>query len=421
MTVTDCKGCTFIPDDYIVGADLVLAVKHVSCFGGTNGMINLSATFGTSPYTYLWDTDPAQTTKDITNLVAGAYCVTVTDSGGSTRDTCVTVQQPAAIVLSASVTNDVNEDCMGAIDLNVLGGTMPYTYVWSNAATSQDLTQLCGGQYCVTVTDGQGCQSTMCFSVFAGDFGVSLMATQYGDFQISCSGTCDGEITSVVFGGGGTLTYLWSTGDTTADLSGLCAGTYSLTVTDETGRTAIATIELLAPPPFALAYMTTSPTDYVTSDGAISVIVNGGLPPYTYSWTGPATGNTPGLVNVPAGTYTIVITDASGCQITDTEQLLPELDVPCNSAISVITPNSDGKNDLFIITCVLDFDNKLSIYNRYGGLVYETINYQNDWDGVNNSNEPVPDGGYMWVLQITRDDGSMAIYRGTVNLLRSAD
>lgn len=420
VTVTDCKGCTFIPDAYVVGAELILAVKNVTCFGGNDGMINLSVAFGNGPYSYMWNTNPVQVTKDISNLVAGNYCVTVTDGSGSTRDTCVTVSQPVEIVLTASITNDVNENCMGAIDLNVVGGVMPYTYVWSNGKTMQDITGLCPGEYCVTVTDGQGCQTETCFSIFAGDFGVSLMAMQYGDFQVSCSGACDGEISAVVFGSGN-ATYLWSTGDTTPEISGLCAGVYSVTVTDDMQRTASATIELVGANPFALAYVSTSPSDFTSSDGSISVIVNGGIPPYTYAWSGPATGNTPGLVNVPAGTYTIMITDANGCKITDTEQLLPDLDVPCNTAISVITPNSDGKNDFFIISCVLDFENKLSIYNRYGGLVYETKNYQNDWNGVNNNNEPVPDGGYLWVLQVTRNDGSLAIFRGTVNLLRSAD
>lgn len=420
VTVTDCSGCAFTPEPYVVGAELILAVQHVSCFGGTDGAINLSVAFGTGPYTYMWNTNPVQTTEDISNLVAGQYCVTVTDSGGSTRDTCVTVNQPNAIVLSASIINDINEDCMGAIDLNVVGGVMPNSYLWSNGATTQDITGLCQGQYCVTVTDGQGCQSDTCFNVFSGDLGVSLTASEYGDFNVSCNGACDGEITSEVFGPG-TFTYLWSNGATTPDLMDVCAGMYSLTVTDEGGRTAVASFEMLESDPFALAYVSSNPTDFTTSDGDIAVIVNGGVPPYLYQWSGPVSGNTASLTNVPAGTYTIVITDANGCQITDTEQLLPDLDVPCQTAMSVITPNSDGKNDFFIISCVMDFENTLTIYNRYGGLVYEVDNYQNDWSGYDNNNEPVPDGGYMWVLQITRDDGSKGLFRGTVNLLRSAD
>ncbi len=421
VTVTDNLGCTFIPDPYIVGAEVVAAITNVTCNGGNNGAIDLSAAFGTPPYTYVWNTTPPQTTEDINNLIAGIYCVTISDSGGSSRDTCFTVSQPTALVVNGSVSNDVNQNCTGAIDLNVTGGTLPYTYIWSNGAITPDITNLCGGQYCVTVTDGQGCTFNTCFTVFSGGIGVTLIATQYGAFQTSCSGICDGEITSVVSGGGTTFTYVWSNGATTADISDLCAGTYSLTVTDEAARTATATIELTSPPPFALAFIKTNPSDYLSSDGAIAVVVNGGTPPYTYQWTGPVSGNTASLNNVPAGTYTLLVTDANGCEIVDTEQLVPDVDVPCYTAMKVFTPNSDGKNDYFIIACVLDFENHLFIYNRFGGLVYETEDYQNTWIGVDQDGQALPDGGYHWVLEVTRQNGSRELIKGTVNLVRTAD
>ena len=422
VTVTDKNLCTFIPDPFIVGAEIVAAVTDVSCNGGNDGSINLSAAFGTPPYTFVWNTTPPQTTEDISNLKAGTYCVTITDSGGSTRDSCFTVSQPAKLIVTATVTNDVNQNCQGAIDLNVTGGSLPYTYIWSNGASSPDLTALCSGQYCVTVTDAKGCVVDTCFNVFAGGISVSLVATQYGNFQTSCNNICDGDITSVVTGGGSNITYQWSNGATTEDLNNLCAGTYTVTVTDVAStQTATATIVLLAPPPIVLTYITTNPTDYITSNGAIAVIVNGGFPPYTYQWTGPVSGTTAALNNVPAGTYTVNVTDANGCEVLDSEQLLPDVDVPCYTATRVFTPNSDGKNDFFIIACVLDFDNHLSIFNRFGGLVYETDNYQNNWIGVDQDNEAVPDGGYLWVLEVTLQNGTKELYKGTVNLVRTAD
>ena len=421
VTVTDAQGCTFIPNAFIVGAELAAAVTNVSCFGGSDGAINLAVSFGTGPYTFNWNTTPVQTTEDISNLKAGTYCVTVTDNGGSTRDSCFTVTQPPALVVTASVINDVNENCQGAIDLTVSGGTLPYTYTWSNGATSQDISNLCPGPYCVTISYGQGCSLDTCFTVFSGGLSVVLTATQYGDYQVSCNGICDGQITSTISGASGAVTYHWSNGATTANISNLCAGSYTLTVTDEAARTATATIVLEAADPFLLTYITTNPSDYITSDGSIAVIVNGGTPPYSYQWTGPVTGNTAALNNVPAGTYTVVVTDANGCTARQSQQLLPEVDVDCYTASRVITPNDDGKNDYFIIACILDFDNHLYIYNRYGGLVYETDNYQNNWDGVDQDNEAVPDGGYHWVLEVNRQGFPQEIIRGTVNLLRTAD
>ena len=421
VTVMDNMGCSFIPDPYIVGAEMAAGITNVSCHGGSNGAINLSVSFGTPPYTFVWNTTPVQTTEDLNNLKAGVYCVTATDNGGSTRDSCFTITEPTAIILTASITNDLNENCQGAIDLNVTGGVLPYSYHWSNNAISQDITQLCPAQYCVTVTDGNGCTADTCFTVFAGGISVSLAATQYGNFQTSCDGTCNGQITATVVGGTPPITYHWSNGATTPAISGLCAGTYTLTVTDQSAQTASATTVLNAPPPFTFSYITTNPSDYISENGAIAVVVNGGTPPYTYQWTGPATGNTASLNNVPAGTYTIHITDANGCQAQDSEQLVPDIDIPCYSAIKVITPNSDGKNDYFIISCIFDFDNHLYIYNRYGGLVYQTTNYQNNWDGVDQDNAAVPDGGYHWVLEVFHPGGNTELLRGTVTLLRTAD
>jgi gliding motility-associated-like protein len=422
VTITDNNGCVFIPDPFVVGAEVVASITNVSCPGGNDGAINLSPAFGTSPYTFTWNTVPVQTTEDLNNLSAGTYCVTITDALSATRDTCFVVTEPADLVVAAVITNDVTENCQsGAIDLSVSGGTLPYTYLWSNGATTQDLNNLCGGQYCVTITYGQGCTFDTCFTVFSGNISINLVATQYGSYQVSCSGECDGEITAVISGGAIPFTFQWSNGATSQDIAGLCAGSYTLTVTDASGNSAISSITLNEAPPFALAYITTSPTDYVTSDGAIAVVVNGGTPPYTYEWTGPATGSTASLNNVPAGTYTIEITDAAGCTIRDSEQLLPELDIDCYTATKVFTPNQDGRNDYFIIACVLDFENQLYIFNRFGGLVYETDDYQNNWEGVDQDGQPVPDGGYHWVLEVTRAGGVTDIYKGTVNLVRTAD
>ncbi len=421
VTVTDSKGCTFIPDSYIVGADVVAAVTPVSCAGGSNGAINLSVSFGTPPYSYLWNTVPASITKDINNLKAGTYCVTITDSNSSTRDTCFTITQPPSLVVTATITHDVNENCNGAIDLNVTGGTLPYTYLWSNNAVTQDIINLCAGQYCVTIThNGGACTFDTCFTVLAGGISVNLVALQYGNFQTSCNGICDGEITSVVTGGSEPFMYQWSNGPTTPDLINLCQGVYSLTVTDAAGQTATATRTITSPPALNLTVITTDPTDFSSSDGAASVVVNGGVPNYTYQWTGPIQGNTAALNNLPAGNYQITVKDANQCEITREVPLFPDIG-DCYKGIPVITPNSDGKNDYFIITCIFDGDNHLSIYNRYGGLVYETDNYTNNWTGVDGDNQPLPDGGYLWVLELTNTGGNIQILKGTVNLLRTAD
>ena len=421
VTITDSKGCVFVPDPFIVGADLSAIVNHVTCPGACNGSLTATPSFGNSPYTYVWNTVPVQTTATISNLCPGSYCVTVTESGGDSRDTCFTITEPPVLVVTANITHDVNENGQGAIDLNVTGGTNPITYLWSNGATTQDLINLDADEYCVTITFGQGCTFDTCFTIFAGNIGLSLTATQYGGFQTSCHDICDGEITSVVSGASGNITYAWSNGATTPDLMNLCPGIYSLTITDETGNSSSATRVITAPPALSYTAIVTFPSDITASDGAISIIATGGVPNYTYEWVGPVTGNSASMNNLPFGTYRITVFDANGCEFVDHVDLTNIPGLECYQATSIITPNDDGKNDVFIITCTFDADNRLSIFNRQGGMVYQTNNYANTWTGVDGDNEPLPDGGYMWVLEIEQNDGTIRILKGTVNLLRTAD
>lgn len=421
VTIRDKNFCQFVPDPFVVGQSSITAsITDVKCFGGSDGAINISPAFGTAPHTYQWSTPPGSVTEDISNLHAGTYCVTVTDSGGTSRDSCFTVNQPLAITASASITHDVNENCQGAIDLSVLGGTQPYSYLWSNGEDSQDILALCPGQYCVTITDANGCILDTCFTVFGEGLNLILEAEQYGNFQTSCDGRCDGEITSTVIGGSGTLTYAWSNNQSSANLFNVCEGSYTLTVTDGSGNSATATIVINAPPPLTVVITVTEPTDLASFDGALSAVVNGGTPGYTHQWTGPVNGNGAALNNIPGGSYLYQVSDANGCELDTVISLLPG-GVPCFDGIRVITPNEDDRNDFFIITCVLDAPNHLYIFNRQGGLVYETSNYKNNWDGVDEDDNEVPDGGYLWVLEVNGPLGAQKIYKGAVNVLRTAD
>jgi gliding motility-associated-like protein len=427
VTIVDNNGCTFVGGPFVVGADISAVITKPLCNGLCTGSINIAEpAFGVAPYTYIWGTNPPQNTQDISNLCAGTYCVTITDNAGSSRDSCFVVGQPNPIVLSATVTNDVNMNCGGAIDLNVTGGTQPPSYLWIGpgtfTATTQDIIGLCQGQYCVTVTDANGCTQSNCYNVSINNaLNVSLNAQQHNGFQISCAGICDGVITSTVSGGTPPLTYHWTNNlPSTANQSNVCAGTYGLTVTDANGQTTTASIVMNAPPPLNVNITITDPSFEGASDGAASAIVTGGVPNITYLWTGPGgfTGNTAGINNIPAGSYLLLVTDGNGCQETEVASV-GQPPSPCHKGMTVFTPNSDGKNDFFEITCV-EVPNHIYIFNRNGGLVYETDNYQNNWIGVDNDDEPVPDGGYLWVLE-EYENGSTQLYKGVVILLRTAD
>ena len=126
--------------------DLTTFVVNVSCYEGMNGAIDLTVVGGTAPHTFLWSN--GATTEDLTNLTAGTYTVTVTDANGFTATSSTTITQPPALVLTPIATDvQCNDGSDGDIDLTVSGGTAPYTYAWSNGATTQDLTNVPAGTY----------------------------------------------------------------------------------------------------------------------------------------------------------------------------------------------------------------------------------------------------------------------------------
>ncbi|MBA3285170.1 MAG: hypothetical protein H0U27_08960 [Nitrosopumilus sp.] len=137
---------------------------NISCFGGTNGSINLTVTGGTAPYTYSWSNNA--TTEDISNLRSGYYKVIVDDADTLTRPVSaeITLTEPSDINVSSTAflyPNTYNISlygaCNGSIDVTVSSGVSPYTYLWADASTTQDRSSLCANSYKATITDANGC------------------------------------------------------------------------------------------------------------------------------------------------------------------------------------------------------------------------------------------------------------------------
>ncbi|OFY71907.1 MAG: hypothetical protein A3G23_05130 [Bacteroidetes bacterium RIFCSPLOWO2_12_FULL_37_12] len=203
-------------------------IDNVSCKGGNNGLINIVVANGTSPYTYLWSA--GQTNSGISGLIAGTYTVTVTDGVGLTKVASFSVNEPTIITLTSSI-NGVKcfGDSNGSIDLTVTGGASSYTYAWSNATISEDIQNLLAGTYTVTVTDANSCTNTKDFSV---NTPAQLEIIVDTIKRASNSTTCDGAIEISVTGGTLNYTYLWGNGKNTDDVTDLCTGNHSITVTD---------------------------------------------------------------------------------------------------------------------------------------------------------------------------------------------
>ena len=157
--------------------------------------------------------------------------MTVTDTKGCTKTSSATITQPPALVLTTTVTNvNCNGASTGAIDLTVSGGVTPYTYAWTNGATTQDISGLTAGIYTVTVTDANGCTKTTSATVTEN----STLTASATATPVSCFGGSNGTVDLTVSGGVSPYTYLWSNNATTQDLSGLTAGTYTVTAVSYT-------------------------------------------------------------------------------------------------------------------------------------------------------------------------------------------
>ncbi len=312
-TVTDNNGC-LRTGSATVGANtttptLSFNIQNVSCNGGTNGSITVSATGGATPYTYAWGNGGL--TNSISNLSGGNYSITVTDANGCSASTTVFVSQPAAIAINATTTPATCGNSNGSVSATVTGGTGPYTYAWSGSGTTASITNRASGTYTVTVTDSRSCTAVASFNI--SNIGAPSITINKQD--ASCNGGNNGSATAVISGGLSPYTILWSNTANTATANNLAAGTYTVSVTDANGCSSIASTTIAQPTAVSVA-LTTTNSSCGGNNGAIIAVGSGGTAPYTYAWSNG--GNTATINNLAATNYTVTVTDSRGCTGTAT-------------------------------------------------------------------------------------------------------
>ncbi len=249
----------------------------------------------------------------------GSYSVTfsITDNCGAQSLCTVTITvigEPCHLNVTGKVIQPTcSNSCDGSITANVNGGTGHYTYLWSNGETTKTISNLCEGHYTITVTDSvTQCTAEKMFSIKKGKVGATFTVS-----NVSCYGACDGSITVSGKGGnGGPFTYLWSSGETTATITGVCANVnYTVTVTDKKGCTFVCQRKVKQPTRLTHTISKVNNTGCSPNcNGSATANPKGGTQPYNYLWSDGQTTKT--AAALCAGTYTVTVTDKNNCSST---------------------------------------------------------------------------------------------------------
>jgi gliding motility-associated-like protein len=424
VVVTDNVGCTGATSAVIIPptpiSSMVTHVDSALCFGQNQGSISISASGGTQPYSYSWNTSPPQSGPTANNLYAGTYTAIITDDNGCLDTISGTVYQPTQMITTVANANDSLQcfgDQNGSITLNLVGGSFPFSYLWSSGQTNLAIFNLPAGSYTCSVTDNNGCTTSHNVVVWQP----SQLFVQVDSLNEECSGSCDGQATSAVTGGIVPYTYLWTGGSSNQTITGLCPGIYNLTITDANGCVRAAS---------------TSVGTSIIVDATFTMLPTGGYIPLnvdfthlvshspleTYFWTfgdnGISSLENPTHLYVDAGTFTVCLKVTNGnCVDSTCLQISPEVPSQINLP-NVFTPNGDGKNELFQADykSIQSFD--CVIFNRWGKKIFEWNDVSKGWDGKMSNGDNASDGTYFYIMSAKGIDNVEYEKHGTVTLLR---
>ncbi len=448
LTVTDMDGCSAMQSivlDDPNAIQITMSSNDATCNNFNDGEALVANVSGGMPgYTYQWDNNAGnQTTQTATNLSTGTYFVTVSDVNGCSSTASVDVSEPNPMTL---VLNSSDNFCPGQndgfVNLQVIGGTPNYTYLWEDGETTQNIDSLYSGTYLVTVTDGNGC-----FVIdSAAVNGPPPLQADIDVEAVSCFGENDGSI--VITLNGGQPPYQFSTDNIEFSgsniLIGLVTGDYNLYAVDGNGCTWASQAFVDSPDEFSV---NAGDDEEITLGETIqlSPSQSNGVGSVDYSWSEPYVGtlDCPDLDSLDLScdrpnanpentiTYEVYGVDDNGCEDTDfiRVRVLKDRDVYVPTGF---TPNGDGTNDVLQVhgpegTVVKMF----RVFDRWGDLVYE---YNGDadlgtdpdilvndpvfgWDG-NFREQAMNPAVFVWYVEVEYVDGFRDIFKGNTTLIR---
>ncbi len=324
LVVTDANGCTTPLGRSISQANAptvtISTNTPVSCYGDNNGTAVVSADNGTPPYTFSWNTTPPQASNAAHNLSPGVHIVTVTDAAGCSRQLSVTTAQPPSLLVDMEYTNTNCGASTGTATASASGGNSPYTYLWNTtpAQSTQGITQLGAGVYTVTVKDARNCQVQQIVAIQS--------AANLGAAIINAQGTCDevsGQATATTNNSNPPYSFQWNTTpvQTTPTAFNLPEGSTYVVVTDGSGCSQVLNVKIDTLYDVVAKVVSVTESSCGGSDGQIAMDGIGGPAPFTYKWLTNPVQTTATATGLTHGIYTVVITDANGCDDTTSAEV----------------------------------------------------------------------------------------------------
>lgn len=411
----------------------LVAANDPNCFGYDDGSIEVSGSGGTPAYTYMWDT--GQPSAIATNLFAGEYFITVTDSKNCSAIDSFTLNQPDTLIAQIDASGTSGLSCGasndGIISVDVSGGNGNYSFTWNPpSSTSFQAINLSAGHYDVTVTDQNGCSDTTSYTLVAPP---PIVVTWPDVTPPACFGDETLLLIENVTGGNGSYSFSINSGQAfdIGEPVMIPSGIYLITVFDASGCALDSTYIIMEPNPILVSIL---PDDPVINLGD-SLLLTGQVdqsdnPLAMTAWSSggeiscescPSTF----VFNSVPTEYTWTVTDENGCQGSAT--ILVDVDYQRDVYIpNVFTPNRDGRNDNFSIFPGqgVKMINYIRIYDRWGNVVYELIEQEpsengvGSWDGTF-KNKPLNPGVYVYVAEVTfLDNDTRLTFRGDVTLIR---
>jgi gliding motility-associated-like protein len=395
-TVVDNNGCHFsgtVNVSQPEPLEVTLTGENITCFGSADGRITASVTGGTPSYSYVWSNGGILPTAEW--LSPGTYRVTVTDSHSCTAASSTTLTEPQQLSLHLYPTDVQCGYMLGSISSNVSGGTMPYTYAWSNSQSGESIASLPAGGYTLTVSDARGCQITSGADIRLNG-GIDAYVTVSSG--IVCPNDANAVLEASSQQGAEPLTYSWNNGQASPGLDNVGAGTYTVTITDSWGCTGSGQATVQSPEEITVNITTTDAHCHNTSDGTITVNVSGGSFPYGYVWSETAfAGNN--VSNAHAGTYSLTVTDSRGCE----SYSIATVGSPDAIVVTANVENISchGKRD-GIVEVSAEGGTEPYIYSLFNG--YSTVSGQTTY-------HKLPEGGYeVTAMDVNGCQETISIY-----------